>query len=161
MSSIKSKMKETPNCPDCHYPLSKVVKPADSVLTAELYDMDKPGDYYCTKCLHPGTENGYQHFWMGYKNPFKGSRKDINIKEFGKLMNYLLKYHGFRLHENSKSPHIKYIRPTFDTRDRRVFGMYLGEEEFFIVNENRNKDLLAWIAEYLGTTKEAILSESS
>lgn len=83
--------------------------------------------------------------------------KSLSIREFEALRDYINKYHGF---VRGKSPHVKYIRSNFDTRDGKIFSVVLDDQVFSITNENRDKNLLDWICKHLGTTPGEVMMGS-
>lgn len=73
----------------------------------------------------------------------------MNIEQFHLLLAEIQENHPWPL----KGKCIKYVRPHYDTRTRTFFGVTFdtlsGTKEFFIVNENRHRDLCQWITEWL------------
>lgn len=76
--------------------------------------------------------------------------KSMSIDDFRDVLNYIEKHHSFRKGEGKR---IKYVSPTCDMRMGDIFHVNLrltGEgKDFAIVNENREKDLKAWIIDWL------------
>jgi hypothetical protein len=81
--------------------------------------------------------------------------KNMTMQQFLEVTLYIQQNHGF----GRKGHHIKYIRPHFDTRTGDFYGVSLsgifGHKDFFVTNENRHRDLTAWIMEFLQTDPKA------
>jgi hypothetical protein len=77
----------------------------------------------------------------------------MNLNQFVNLLCEIMESHSW--FNGIKGHAIKYVRPHFDTRTATFFGVTLeglrGKKDFFVVNENRNKDLAAWVLEFLDT----------
>lgn len=74
-------------------------------------------------------------------------RKPMSIDEFTELLNFIKKYHKF-----GKGKSIKYVTPHIDMRFGDIHAVeFRGfhDRTFSITNENRERDLLAWIMEWL------------
>ena len=73
----------------------------------------------------------------------------MEMNEFLELVNFILTDHRF----GEKGHHIKYVKPSFDMRLCVFYGVtlqgMLGTKDFFIVNENRHRNLNEWIREFL------------
>jgi hypothetical protein len=76
--------------------------------------------------------------------------KNMTLEQFIDLLAEIAEKHTWF---GLKGRKIKYVRPHFDTRSMDFFGVQFqcmgGDVEFFVVNENRNRDLTAWIKEWL------------
>jgi hypothetical protein len=77
--------------------------------------------------------------------------KNMTMDKFVDLTRFIMAEHTFGLRGHM----IKYIRPHFDTRTGDFYGVsfdgMFGHKDFFVVNENRNRDLLPWIMDFLST----------
>lgn len=80
-------------------------------------------------------------------------RKNMGMNDFTWLIAVIMGKHGLLADDWAKSHLIKYVRPHFDTRTGGFYGITLegfrGKKEFFIVNENKDKDLYAWVMDFL------------
>jgi hypothetical protein len=71
-------------------------------------------------------------------------------QKYNELVEFILKNHSW--HNGIKGRGIKYIRPHFDTRTGEYYGVKfdgLNPAEFFVVNENRHRDLFDWVMGWL------------
>lgn len=73
----------------------------------------------------------------------------LGMTDFLTLLDFILKEHRFGINGH----HVKYVRPHFDTRLCVFYGLSLqgmfGQKDFFIVNENRERNLDQWVREFL------------
>lgn len=77
--------------------------------------------------------------------------KNMTLKEFVELVKYINDNHSMR---NMEGKCIKYITPTFDFRTNEIYGIKIWggvheKKEFYVVNENKDKDLKQWIYKWL------------
>lgn len=73
----------------------------------------------------------------------------ITLDEFRELLRHINEGHSFK---KGKGKKIKYIEPIIDMRTGKIFAIkFRGwhDKEFAIVNENRNKNLLELVKEWL------------
>jgi len=78
--------------------------------------------------------------------------RNMTMPEFIALVADIMHLHGWNT-ANLNGHMIKYIRPAFDCRTADFYGLTLeglcGKKDFFTVNENRDRDLTAWVREFL------------
>lgn len=55
---------------------------------------------------------------------------------------------------------IKYVRPHFATQSGDIFGIsfdcFRGNKDFFVINEDRNRNLYDWVMEFLNTHPDQV-----
>jgi hypothetical protein len=77
-------------------------------------------------------------------------RKEMTYEEFVKVLKYVTENHKFG---SGIGKGIKYVTPTFDLRNGKIhcitFSGWNGEKVFSIINENKDKNLYAWVVEWL------------
>lgn len=74
-------------------------------------------------------------------------RKPMSFAEFRELLNFIQQYHKF-----GKGKSIKYVTPHIDMRYGNIHAIeFRGfhDKTFSITNENKDKDLLKWIMDWL------------
>jgi hypothetical protein len=83
----------------------------------------------------------------------RAESKGMDHNRLLSLFDFIVKNHSW--HNGIQSHAIKYIRPHFDTRTGDFFGVSFdglrGRIDFFIVNENRHRDLYEWVVEFLNS----------
>lgn len=81
------------------------------------------------------------------------ARKSMSRQEFDELLTEIMDKHAWGCGVGCHM--IKYVRPHFDCRTNEFYGLtlqgMLGKKDFFIVNEDRDRDLTAWVKEFLAT----------
>lgn len=78
------------------------------------------------------------------------TRRDMAYAELTQLLQMVDEHHSFR---NGKGRMIKYVVPTIDMRTLSIHaiefhGMFVTKV-FSITNENKDKDLMNWIGDWL------------
>jgi len=77
----------------------------------------------------------------------------MDMVDFVDLVSEIMEKHSW--FNGIKGHAIKYIRPHFDTRTGNFYGVTFngirGRKDFFVVNENRHRNLTQWIREFLDT----------
>ena len=68
------------------------------------------------------------------------------LAEYIELLAYIEEEHSFK---DLKGKMIKYVRHSFDMRTNTIYEVTLNDKKFSKINENRHRDLLKWIYEYL------------
>ena len=88
--------------------------------------------------------------------------RGLTLREFNDLVEEIEKNHAFR---DARGWQVKYIRPHYDTRTRWFYGISFqtlyGDVDFFIVNENRGRQLGPWIREWLAEKPKVIPKRAS
>ena len=80
-------------------------------------------------------------------------RKPMDWESFADLLEYIEAKHRF-----TRGRHIRYVVPTIDMRTSDIHSIdFYGFEEksFRITNENADRDLFAWVMEWLKDGEEA------
>lgn len=80
-------------------------------------------------------------------------RKPMNMEDFRFLLLYIQMNHKFA----RGGKHIKYVTPTFDMRTgdiHRIEFHGMEDKVFSITNENADRDLEMWIADWLDDKEE-------
>lgn len=76
--------------------------------------------------------------------------KYMDIADFRDICNYIEKNHSFR---KAMGKRVKYVAPTCDMRIGKIFHVNLrlmgSGRDFSLTNENKDKDLKAWIIDWL------------
>lgn len=74
----------------------------------------------------------------------------VTMAEFRSLLEYIDKNHSWRKNMGKK---VKYVDSTIDMRNGKIFIITLRslgyDKEFWIINENKDKNLVDWIKEWL------------
>ena len=94
--------------------------------------------------------------------------KNMSMEQFIDLTRFLMTEHTFGLRGHM----VKYVRPHFDTRTGDIFGVsfdgMFGHKDFFVVNENRDRNLTIWIMDFFdsdpktaGWTPHGAVSETA
>lgn len=80
--------------------------------------------------------------------------KNMSMPQFQDVLRVIMTDHAW-----GKGHWIKYVRPHFDTRTQDFYGVSLdgafGHKDFFVVNENRDRDLTEWVMDFLCTDPQA------
>jgi len=88
--------------------------------------------------------------------------KNMSLLQFVELLEEIMAKHAWML--GVKGHAIKYVRPHFDTRTGDFYGVTFegvrGKKDFFVVNEDRDRDLYVWIKEFLDSDPGNVQWES-
>lgn len=81
------------------------------------------------------------------RNIIKKKYEDyMTMQEYLDLVKFIDENHSFKY---GKGKMIKYINMTLDFRTTTIHGIKLNDKEFYKVNQNRHRNLLVWIMDYL------------
>ncbi len=72
----------------------------------------------------------------------------MTLKEYLELLDFIMKNHSF---SSLKGKMIKSISNTFDTRTNEIYHIKLDDKAFNKINENRHKNLMKWVMNYLNS----------
>ena len=82
--------------------------------------------------------------------------KNMQLTQFIDVLERVMDEHKWPMQGHG----IKYVRPHFDTRTGDFYGVSFesirGVKNLFVVNEDRHRDLTAWIQEFLNSDPETV-----